>query len=145
MGFLDFIKNRQQQASPEQTPNQRPDAAKEMQTRPEQKSVAQIPEAEKSKAKELGARIDRAGQDVGSNASEPSPAGGASSPEPMRQNMTGQDSAAPALSPTSGQLGKTVNEQDKPAPADNAPAKTQERTVEKERQTIARRPPSWER
>jgi len=63
----------------------------------------------------------------------------------MRQNMTSQDKAAPALSPTSAQQGKTANEQDGPAPSEDASSKSQESSQEQTRQTIARRPPSWER
>ena len=154
MGFLDFIKERGQRPSAEQqSQQQKPETAKEMNTReaaqerPAQKSVAQISDADKSYARELGSRIDQAAQDIQQKApaQTQAPEDGTGSPEPMRQNMMSQDKAAPALSPTSAQQGKTSNEQDGPAPSEDASSKSQESSQEQTRQTIARRPPSWER
>jgi hypothetical protein len=141
MSFLDFIKNRQQ-AEQEQASQPKPETAKEMYSRQaEQESagrnaVAQIPDADKAQAKELGARLDKATQHIqqGASSSPEAPADGASSPEPMRQNMTAQDKEAPALSPTSGQRGAVEHEQESPAPSQGSRP-----------QTIARTTPSWER
>lgn len=155
MGLLDFIKNRQgqSQATEQQSQQQRPETAKEMYTRQaaqeraSQKPEPQIADAEKSKAKELGGRIDIVAQGTQqiAPAQTPAPQGGASSPEPQRQMMTGQDKVAPPLSPTSAQLGKAAKEQDAPAPSQDAAAKSQERSQEQARRTIARTTPSWDR
>jgi hypothetical protein len=62
----------------------------------------------------------------------------------MRQNMTGQEKAAPALSPTSTQAGKTA-EKGGPAPPEERGAKGPEKPSARPQQTVPRRPPSWER
>jgi hypothetical protein len=148
MAFLDFIKNRQQSAA-EQTQQQKPETAKEMYSRQAeqetagQKPVQQLPDAEKSQARELGARLDKATQHVRQDAAPETPAraDSTSSPEPMRQKMMAQDEQAPALSPTSAQLGQTANEKSpSPATSEKTPEQSQQRP-----QTIARSTPSWER
>jgi hypothetical protein len=98
--------------------------------------IERMPENQISKAREIGARLDAATRHLSQSAPSPSaaPADGATSPEPSRQNMMNQDKAAPALSPTSMQTGKT------------APEKPLEKTPEKSRpETLPRPRPSWER
>jgi hypothetical protein len=103
-------------------------------------------DVEKSRARELGARLDKATQHLRQSApaQTPTPSDSASGPEPMRQRMTGQDREAPALSPTTAQMGQTAREQEAGTPSQeqrpSTPAKTQSRP-----QTIARTRPSWER
>jgi hypothetical protein len=63
----------------------------------------------------------------------------------MRQNMTGQDKAAPALTPTSAQAGQPSTEKKVPSPSNNAPAKAPQKDGARSPQTVPRRPPSWER
>jgi hypothetical protein len=153
MAFLDFINNRQgqrpaaEQQSQQQSQQQKPETTREMNVPQSQKSVAQIPDSEKSKARELGARIDTLAQNAQQKApaQTQAPEGGASGPEPQRQMMTGQDKAAPALSPTSAQRGTPATEKDAPAPSQDTSSQSTERSQEQTRQTIARRPPSWER
>jgi hypothetical protein len=150
MAFLDFIKNRQAQQQSVAQP--KPETAREMysrqaeQVRTTQKPVQQMSDAEKMRAREAGARLDKATQHLRQSAPAQTltPSDSASGPEPMRQNMTGQEREAPALSPTTAQLGQTANEKGVPEHSQeertNAPAKTQNRP-----QTIARTRPSWER
>ncbi len=156
MAFLDFVKNRQagqQQAVAGNTQEQKPQTAKEMYTqqaaqeKATQKTVDQIPDADKAKAKEVGERIDKATQHLQKNApAQPSvPADGTGSPEPMRQNMTAQDKSAPSLSPTSAQKGTPATEKSAASPSTEAPAKPQEKPPQRQPQTVPRRPPSWER
>jgi hypothetical protein len=153
MAFLDFINNRQGQspAGEQQAQEQKPETAKQMYAREAAQDTAsrkpepQIPDAEKSKARELGARIDSVAQDAQQKAPAPAqaPEGGTSTPAAERQMMTGQDKAAPALSPTSAQKGTPATEKD--ASSQDASSQSKERSQEQTRQTIARRPPSWER
>lgn len=154
MAFLDFIKNREGQrpAAEQQSQQQKPENAKEWHARKDaqdvaaQKPVQQLPEADKLQAKELGARLDKATQHIQPNAPAhvPAPADSTSSPEPMRQKMTGQDKTAPDLSPTSAQMGQVGHEKEAAAPSQEQAEKTQQPT-QKPNQTMARRPPSWER
>src|SRR5580658_11228328 len=130
MAFLDFIKNRQQQSSGEQTQQQKPETAKEkysreaVQEKANKKPLDQMPADQQAKAAAVKERMEKATQHMSQNSAAPAaaPADGASSPQPMRQNMTGQDKTAPALSPTSAQRGQT--EKDSPGKS-NAPAETQ--------------------
>jgi hypothetical protein len=157
MAFLDFINNKQgqrpagEQQSQQQSQQQKPETAKQMYTREAAQDAAsrkpepQIPDAEKSKARELGGRIDTAAQDIKQNAPAQAAEGGASSPEAQRQMMTGQDKVAPPQSPTSAQKGTPATEKNAPAPSQDASSQSKERSQEQTRQTIARRPPSWER
>jgi hypothetical protein len=152
MALLDFIKNRQQQPSGEQSQQPEPETAKEMysrqaaQEKTDQKPVQQIPEADKSQAKELGARLDKATQHIqqGAPAQTPAPADSTGSPQPMAQKMMNQDTAAPALSPTSAQSGTRESQQEAPAPSGESQAKAQGQSQDRA-QTIARTRPSWER
>jgi len=154
MAFLDFIKNRdgQRPAAEQQSQQQKPENAKEAhilkdaQDKAALKPVQQLPEAEKSQARDLGARLDKATQHIQQNApvQTPAPTDSTSSPEPMRQNMTGQDKTAPDLSPTSAQMGQVGHEKEAAAPSQGEAGKTQQ-PGQQTSQTMARRPPSWER
>jgi len=151
MAFLDFIKNRGEQrpASEQQSQQAKPETAREMYSREatqEKQSaprVATMPDADKSQAKDLGARIDAATQNIQPDTPPPTPepGGTAARPEPMRQNMDGQDVTAPSLSPTSGQVGAPSTEQDVAANKQESP--TQEQSARPK--TMARTAPSWER
>ena len=145
MGYLDFIKNRQQQSPAEQP--QKQETAKEMYTRQagqeQTSSVQQLANADKAQAKELGARIDKAAGQGHPDAptQTQAPTDSTSSPEPMRQNMTRQDHAAPAMSPTSAQRGSTAQEHETSQPSRSQTGEQPEQRP----QTIARPTPSWER
>jgi hypothetical protein len=128
MAFLDFVKNRQDQQSAQQT-EQKPETAKAMYTREDaegraaQKPIQQLSDADRSQSKELGARLDKATQHIQQD-TQPgaaAPADGTGSPEPMRQKMTAQDKAAPSLSPTSGQMGTPASEKDATQPSQESP------------------------
>ena len=152
MAILDFIKNRRQQ--PEQSQNQKPETAKEMyaresvQDKAALKPIDRLPEQPRAELAEVKARLEIGTQHLNQNAQTPAPSQADStnnSPEAARQMMSGQEKAAPALSPTSGQLGKTANEQAGSSPSNDVSEKAREQSTERTRQTIARRPPSWER
>jgi hypothetical protein len=152
MAFLDFIRNRQQQSPEQSSQQQKPETAREMYTRQAgeeragAKPMEQLPQADRDQAKELGARLDKATQHLRQDApaQTPSPSDSAGSPEAMRQNMTGQENAAPSLSPTSAQRGTTEQERpaDSPSREDGEGAR---QTTQQRPQTIARTTPSWER
>jgi hypothetical protein len=136
MAFLDFIKNRnQQQPVAEKSQEQKPENAKQMYTR----EAAEQKAAEKPITPEVKAQADKAMgtmrefQQQGSP-SQPSVSEG-SSPNAHLQKQDYQDKAQHALSPTDGAAGKTASQE-----KTKAPEKQTERP-----QTIARRPPSWER
>ena len=149
MALLDFMKNRnnQQQDVAQKPQEQTPVTAKQLYTRQDaqerasQKPVDQLPPAQQQKLDEVKARLEKATQHVG-NDTPPSPpnAGGSASPQALRQNMSGQDKAAPALSPTSEHAGATAKEQSATKQSESPSKATDSQT-----QTIARRPPSWER
>jgi len=73
------------------------------------------------------------------------PVEGATSPQPMRQNIIAQHQHAPILSPTSAQMGQP--EPQKSAQSfENLKPETPKPVPPKPPQpTIPRRPPSWER
>jgi hypothetical protein len=147
MALLDFIKNRggQRAVGEQQSQQQTPETAKQMHTREalEEKAtakpVSQIPEDQRAKAAEVGEKIQAAIKVQGPDNVPDPPSGGASSAQPMRQQMMSQDKAAPAMSPTSAQAGVTETEQ-----KSNAPSQAQESSPSRQ-QTIARPAPSWER
>ena len=154
MALLDFIKNRnngQQQAAAENTQPQKAETAKEMYTREAAQDKANakpldtMPADQQAKALAVKERLEKATQHRESNAPAPSPtpSDSASSPQTGRQNMTGQDRAAPALSPTTEQAGKTKSEV--PDKSAESPAKSPAPSSDRSQQTMARRPPSWER
>jgi hypothetical protein len=154
MALLDFIKNRMarpQQADAPKPQQSKPETAKQMYTREaaqpaSQRSLAQLPPEQFQQVSEIRARLERATQHAGQD----SPARQAShgdapvSQEAMRQNMRAQNKTAPSMSPTSAQAGMTSVESGaslRPTPT----PKVQQKTTQRPQQTIARRPPSWER
>jgi hypothetical protein len=154
MAFLDFIKNRMakgQQADAPKPQQPKPETAKQMYTReaaqpPRQNTLNQISPERFLQVNEIRARLQKATQYAGqeSPARQASPADAPVSQEAMRQNMTGQDKTTPALSPTSAQTGMTSVESGsslRPAPT----PKVQQKSTPRPQQTVARRPPSWER
>lgn len=153
MALLDFIKNRQsQEQTSQQSQQQKPETAREMYSRQAQQEqtgqtkVEQLSQADKSAAKELGARLDKATQHIRQDAANQAtaPTDGAASPQPMRQNMLQQDHAAPSLSPTSAQRGQTQEEARGNAPAQEG-SQSERQATQQRPQTISRTTPSWER
>jgi len=163
MALLDFIKNRQasEKTPAAGTPQQqrsdstKPQTAKEMYTREaanektSRNPVERMPEDQRAKAQEIGARLDNATNHLNQNAQTPSPApaDSASSPEASRQNMTNQDKAAPDLSPTSMQAGSTGHEAHSPAHSNDAPADSRQNDIQSPSQTPSpsRGRGGWER
>ena len=114
MAFLSFIKDRQtQQAVPERQGLEAPKQISSERVQAD-KSLAQIPETEKAKARDIGSRIEQSGQSIAQNAPVPTqaPSDSASSPEVMRQDMTGRDKSQPSLSPTDGQVANSALQKD---------------------------------
>ena len=144
MAFLDFIKygNATQQTAANQS--QKPETAKEMYTRqaaqekPALKPLDQLPADQRAQVDAIKARLEKATQHIDKGAQAPAPADAGGSREAVRQNMTGQDKTAPALSPTSAQAGQPATEKSPQAkePQEKAPARPQ---------TLPRPRPSWER
>jgi len=136
MGLIDWIKNRGQQPT-EQQSQQQSEVSKETSARSSsEKTVGQLPENVRSEARDLGAKLDQATRNIQTDApaSPQAPADATDNQQPMRQNMMSQETAAPALSPTSAQDGVPMKDVEGP----EAPAATP-------RPTIARTTPSWER
>lgn len=149
MAFLDFIRNRQgqQQAAEPSAQQPKPETAREMYARQaDPKPLDQLKQTDREQAKDLGARLDKAAQDIRPNAAPPAPSSsdGANSPEAMRQNMTGQENAAPSLSPTSAERGVTEQEKSAASPS-REDGQGSQQTSQERSQTIARTTPSWER
>jgi hypothetical protein len=148
MAFLDFIKNRQAsepqpaaQKSQEQKPDAaKPETAKEMYTREaaQEKAnrIAPTPD-QKQRAQKIGEVLNKATQhrDQAAPARPDAPdEGGTNDAQIQKQNQQGKTQEA--LSPTDDARGQTVAQEQQPAP---------EKTTERAQQTVARRPPSWER
>ena len=141
MALLDFIRNRggQEQATADQP---KPETAKEMYRREASQenpkpvqSLTPDQQAKVAQARELFQQgTERAANAPSVNAE--APAGGATSPQPMRQMAMNQDKESPALSPTSAQAGTPSSERQV-----QAPEKSQQQVT----RTMARTTPSWER
>jgi hypothetical protein len=154
MALLDFMKNRNaspQQAVAQKAQAQKPETAKEMftrqaeQDRTAQQPIDRMPTDQQAKVDAIKQRLESATRHISPEQSkEPVPVDNSGSREAMRQNMTGQEKAAPALSPTTAQAGKTA-EKGGPAPSDERGAKSPEKPSARPQQTLPRRPPSWER
>jgi len=154
MALLDFIKNRnasQQPSVAQKVSEQKPETAKEMysrqagQEKAAQKPLDQLPPDQQARAKAIGATLEKATQHVERipHISPAGPGDNTGNQEALRQNQTGQDKTAPALSPTDAQTGRTA-EGNAPAPSKEAPAKTPEKPAGRT-QTLPRPRPSWER
>jgi hypothetical protein len=145
VAFLDFLKNRTQTQQPvaQKPQEQKPESAKEMYTRQSgqeraaRNPIDRMPAEQREKVDAIKATLEKATQHrdgaVQMPAAEPEAMGNR---EAARQNMTGQDKAAPALSPTSGQAGTPATEKESPANAPEKPARPQ---------SLPRPKPSWER
>jgi hypothetical protein len=142
MALLDFIKNRNaspQQSVAETTQQQKPETAKEMYSRQavEDKAnrVAPTPDQE-ARAQKIGEEMRSAMQPQERSSPAPSNAPGEGGTNAAQlQNQNHQGKAQESLSPTDDARGKTAAHERQPAP---------EKAAERP-QTIARRPPSWER
>jgi hypothetical protein len=132
MAFLDFIKNRQAE---QQTPSQdtkpehaKPATAREMyaqQEAQEKANRAELTPDVKSKADEVMKAVNQASLSAQAQ-SQSAPSEGGGSSTPMRQAEMNQDKTAPALSPTTDQVGKAAD-----SPSHNQP--TPDDIVHKER------------
>lgn len=146
MAFLDFIKNRMarpQQADAPKAQQSKPETAKQMYSREaaqpaRQNNLDSLPGNERVRLDEIKARIEKATHYAGpdSPARQASHGDAPVSQEAMRQNMRAQDKNAPSMSPTSAQAGMTSVE---------SGASLRPTPTPKVQQTVARRPPSWER
>jgi len=152
MAFLDFVKNRDshRSATEQQSQQQKPDLSREASNAVSEqpgKTVSQVSEDIRARARDIGSRIEQSGQNIEQSASPlPQPPTEATgNQQPMRQNMTAQDKPAPDLSPTSFQAGIPSKDVEGPGPPEPTPSTSQSQTQEQSRATIARRPPSWER
>ena len=145
MGFLEWIKNSnasQQQPVANKPQQPKPETAKQMYTREaaldaaKRKPLSELPPAVQSRLDGIKETLRRATQHHEPNGDSPSaPAGGLTNREAMRQNMTGQDRTAPALSPTGMHAGTPDSEKISPPITPR---------VERPK-TLPRTPPSWER
>jgi hypothetical protein len=159
MAFLDFINNRQgqrpaaEQQSQQQSQQLKLETAKEMNTRGAGQENAPAKQFEnmrpdqQAKVKEAQTLFRKGTQEVSQTTSAPAPApkDGTESPQAQMQKSMNQDKVAPPQSPTSAQKGTPATEKDAPARSQEASTQSKERSQEQTRQTIARRPPSWER
>lgn len=139
MALLDFIKRNapQQQSVANKSQEQKPETAKEMYTREAVQEKAEqrpiTPEV-KAQADRATAAMEKATQHVTPN-STPAPAEGGTNNAQL-QKQSHQDKAQSSMSPTDGAAGITAAQEKQPAP---------EKTTHRPQQTVARRPPSWER
>jgi hypothetical protein len=141
MGFLSWIKRPGAGRQQPVVETKKPETAKQMYTRENAQERAnrtpmdRMSEEQRAKVDAIKERLQKATQHIDRNGATPSPESSSGGREATRQNMTAQEKAAPALSPTSVQAGKTPLE--KPV---KAPEKPKERP-----QTVPRPRPSWER
>jgi hypothetical protein len=146
MAFLDFIKNRQ---SEQQTPLQetkpehaKPATAREMyaqQDAQEKANRTELTPDVKSKADEVMQAVNQASLSAQTQSpSSPSEGGGSSTP--MRQAEMNQDKTAPALSPTTEQVGRPANEpnHNQPTPDDIVHQERSQKTQESARDQAQR-------
>jgi hypothetical protein len=153
MAFLDFINNRQGQRSEQQSQPQKSEPTREVNTRGAGQENAPTKQFEnmrpdqQAKVAEAQTLFRQGTQETAPAPSAPAqaPADSTESPQVMAQKSMNQDKAAPALSPTSAQKGTRATEKDSPAPSQDSSVQSKEQSQEQKRQTIARRPPSWER
>jgi len=147
MAFLDFIKNRDRQQPAGEQQTQQPETAKQMYARQAGEEQATPKPSElvrpeqQAKVAEAQALFSKATQEPPSPTPPPSPAPvGAANPQPMKQQMMGQERIAPDMSPTSAQASARAEDVERPSAP--APAPTPEKS---QHQTMARPTPSWER
>jgi len=152
--LLDWIQNRQKPVAVKPQ-EQRPETVHQKQARVDAEDRAKLTPVDRMPADQtaqlgpIRERFEKATRFQGP-AIDPPPAsapGTMDNREPMRQNMTSQDHAAPTLSPTSAETGKTALE-NSPNRSDESPARTPRKTPEKQQprpQTLPRSRPSWER
>ena len=153
MAFLDWVKSKsQQQSIVSKSQETKPETAKEMYTREAAQEKAnlkpldQMPADQRAKVEAIKATLEKATQHIDKSAQAPSPAAadGTGNREAVRQNMTGQDRTAPALSPTSAEAGRT-GQSNAPTASHEPPANTQDKAAGRTQQTVPRPRPSWER
>jgi hypothetical protein len=102
-----------------------------------------MPSDQQAKVEGIKAQMEKATQHRGKDAPAPmaAPTDANSSPAAELQKMSNQEKVAPALSPTSEQLGTPPSGEK--APAKDGQSKPQEKSQETPKPTP--RPPSWER
>jgi hypothetical protein len=155
MALLDFIKNRnagKQGPATEKSHEQKPETAKEMYTRQAQGNVSQkglndMPPEQRAKVEAVKSTLEKATQHIDRIAHIPpgGPTDNTGNRDALRQNMTGQDKAVPALSPTSAEAGQPATDKSASAPSNEPSAKTPEKSAGRMQQTLPRPRPSWER
>ena len=145
--MLDFIKNRNSQQQSAAPPAQ-PETAKQMYTREavQEKTAAKpldrIPAEQQQKVEGIKADLQRATQHMGRDvpSASPTPTDATANPQPMAQMSMNQEKTAAPLSPTTAQAGVRARARESSRTAAPRQEKPQDRA-----QTMARRPPSWER
>jgi hypothetical protein len=154
MPFLDFIRNRnasRQQQVAQNTQERKPETARQMYARQGAQETAKLtpldrlPAEQKAKVDAIKATLEKATQHIGQSVGTPSVSAPdtAGDREAMRQKMAAQDKAAPALTPTGMEAGRTAHDQSRTpanAPTPKAPEKASPRP-----QTVPRPRPSWQR
>jgi hypothetical protein len=154
MAFLDFMQNRNaaaQQPAAHKPQPQKPETAREMYSRQaaqqtaNQKSLEQMPPDQRAKVDAIKERLENATQHIDKSAHSPAaaPTDSMDNREALRQNQTGQDKTAPALSPTDARTGRTA-EGSAPVTPKESPSQTPEKSAARS-QTLPRPRPSWER
>lgn len=143
MALLDFIRNRDSQRSAGE--QQKTEVSQDISSKPTQEQTAAKPTEyvrpdQHARLAEAQALYSKGSQDAAQTTPAPTPAPqeGATNPQPMRQQMTGQETVAPELSPTSAQASARAQDVEGPSAPAPTPAKSQQ-------QTVARPTPSWER
>ncbi len=147
MAFLDFIKNRdvQRPAAEQQSQQSRDETYKQKMTREvgedkaSAKPITHLPKEHQTRVDAVKAEMEKVSQQspVNQTAVTQPPPDSTDNQQPMRQPMVNQDKPAPNLSPTTAQAGVTMKDVKGPSSPAETPSPSQ--------QTIARRPPSWER
>jgi hypothetical protein len=154
MGLLGWIKSRNAANQPSvanKSQEPKPENARQLyareaaQEKTEIRSMDRMPPDQLAKVDKIKATLEKATQhtDRKTQAPSPAPADSSGGHEAVRQNMTGQDKTAQALSPTSAQSGKTAQE-NSPARSKEPPAKTQDKAQSRPG-TVPRPRASWER
>ena len=147
MAFLDFIQKHdgQRPAAEQQSHQQKPGVSQDITAKASQEQAAAEPSElvrpdQQARLAEAQALYSKGTREMPQTtpAPTPAPAEGTTNPQPMRQQMTGQERISPDLSPTSAQASARAEDVERPSAPAPTPAKSQQ-------QTVARPAPSWER
>jgi hypothetical protein len=141
MGFITWIVNKRKEA-PANNVQPQAENPKQMFTRQaaeEGRNVRpfdQMTPEQKAKVEAIKERLEKVISPSPDGDPPKSPGGGAAVPQAVRQNMSGQENAAPALSPTGTHKGQPGTE--------TKPKAQPEKPAERPK-TVPRPAPSWER